>query len=278
MAKKRPELAICYDFDGTLAPGNMQEDGFIPKINMNKVAFWREVSDRAKKYNADNILMYMWLMLEKAKENGVSIHRKDFMSFGKTIPLFPGVRDWFSRITDFGASGGVKITHHLITSGTREIVEGSPIGKCFDHIYASSFCFDHNDVAVWPAMSINYTYKTQFLFRINKGAHDVSEHNLVNSYVEPSKRPVPFHNIVYIGDGDTDVPCFRLVKDQGGHSIAVFPPRRRGAKERAQKYLGDKRVNFIAPANYGDKSILDLKVKKIIEKIAIDNELYGHYH
>lgn len=270
--QKKPQLAICYDFDGTLAPGNMQESGFIPKIGMTKEDFWKEVSARAEKYHADNILMYMWLMLERAKANHVPIRSSDFLEFGKTITFFAGVEEWFSRIKTYGDESGVHVSHHLITAGTKEIVLGTSIAKCFDSIFASSYCFDENDVAVWPALSINYTFKTQFLFRINKGALDVFDHSIINSFVPEEKRPVPFKNMVYIGDGETDVPCFRLIKQQGGHSIAVYPE---GLKEKAEKFREEGRVNFVEPADYSDGSALDRRIKAIVDKIAIDDYLYG---
>jgi len=253
----------------------MQETSFIPKIGMTKQAFWAEVSARSKAHQADNILMYMWLMLEKAAEAKVSVHRSDFENHGKEVKLFKGVSEWFDRINAYGKEGGVNVTHHIISSGTKEMISGSPIAKHFDNIFASSYCFDHNDVAVWPALSINYTYKTQFLFRINKGVHDVFDHSVINAYVKPEDRPVPFTNMIYVGDGETDVPCFRLVKDKGGHSIAVFPPRRKGAKDKAEKLREEGRVNFVALADYTEGSALDKKVKAIIDKIAIDAHLYS---
>lgn len=275
MAKRKPPLALCYDFDGTLAHGNMQETSFIPKIGMTKKAFWTEVSARSKTHQADNILMYMWLMLEKAAEAKVPVHKSDFLNHGKEVKLFNGVVDWFERINTYAKAGGVNVSHHIISSGTKEMILGSPISKYFENVFASSYCFDHNDVAVWPALSINYTYKTQFLFRINKGVHDVFDHSVINAYVPPEERPVPFENMVYLGDGETDVPCFRLVKQQGGHSIAVFPPHKKGAKEKAERLRADGRVNFVALADYSEGSSLDKKVKAIIDKIAIDAHLYS---
>lgn len=250
----------------------MQESGFIPKIGMSKDEFWKEVTERSERYHADNILMYMWLMLERAKANHVPIRSSDFLEFGRTISFFQGVEEWFSRINTYGEESGVHITHHLITAGTKEIVLGTTIAPFFDSIFASSYCFDENDVAVWPALAVNYTFKTQFLFRINKGALDVFDHSIINSFVPDVERPVPFSNMVYIGDGETDVPCFRLVKQQGGHSIVVYP---NGGKEKAEKFRDEGRVNFVEPANYLEGSPLDRRIKALVDKIAIDDYLYG---
>jgi hypothetical protein len=266
-------FAICYDFDGTLAPGNMQERDFIPSIGMTRKSFWNEVGSRCQHHNADNILVYMGLMLEKAKAAHVPVRRRDFSDYGKSLKLFKGVEDWFGRITTYGKLGGLRVSHHIISSGIREMILGTSIKKHFKDIYASSYCYDHHGVAEWPALALNYTTKTQYLFRINKGVHDVYDHDRVNQYVPPDKRPVPFRNMVFIGDGETDIPCFRLVKEQGGHSIAVFRPHTRAAKSRSTKIMSDGRVNFIAPADYSDGKPIDLLVKAIMEKVAATEHL-----
>jgi phosphoserine phosphatase len=266
-------LAICYDFDGTLAPGNMQERDFIPKIGMTKKSFWTEVRERCKQHNADNILIYMALMLEKARAAHVKVTRKDFVDYGKSLKLFEGVEEWFPRINEYGKSGGFKVSHHIISSGIREMILGTPIKKHFKDIYASSYCFDHHGVAEWPALALNYTTKTQYLFRINKGSHDVYDHERINQYVKPDERPVPFKNIVFIGDGETDIPCFRLVKELGGNSIAVFQPHTPKAKSRSKKLMADGRVNFIAPADYTEGKPLDLIVKAIMDNVATTDYL-----
>jgi phosphoserine phosphatase len=274
MAKKKPHVAISYDFDGTLAPGNMQEHSFISSIKMKKHDFWAEVARLSEEHQADNILVYLGLMIEKADQANVRFGKKDFVELGKKLELFPGVVEWFDRINKYGDEAGVKVDHYIISSGVREIIEGSAIGRKFSRIYASGYWYDQNGVAKWPAMAINYTTKTQYLFRINKGTLDVHDHKIVNEFVPKSERPVPFENMIYIGDGETDVPCFRLVKDQGGHSISVYKPRDRNAKATSEKLLSEGRVNFAAPANYQDGNSLDQVVKGIIDKIAADQYLY----
>ncbi len=153
------------------------------------------------------------------------------------------------------------------------MIAGTPISKHFTRIFASSFIYDHHGVASWPAMALNYTTKTQFIFRINKGSLDVYDHSVINDYVPPEERPIPFKHMVFIGDGETDVPCFRLVKDQGGHSIAVYKPN--SQKTKTEKLLKDGRVNFIAPADYNEGKQIDQVVKAIIDKVAVDRHLYG---
>ena len=272
MPRKYIPLAIAYDFDGTLAPGNMQEHSFIPKVGMTKSAFWEEVGKLEKKHRADNILVYMGLMLEKARNKEVQVRETDFKKHGRGVPLFEGVKEWFDRINVYGKQSGVNVEHYIISSGIREMIEGTPIARKFKAIFASSFWYDYNGNAKWPALALNYTTKTQFLFRINKGSLDVFDHSKINEYVEESKRPVPFKNMVYIGDGETDIPCFRLVKDKGGYSIAVYKPKSPKVS-RAKDLLKDGRVNFVAPADYREGCPLDKIVKSIIDKIDTDAHL-----
>lgn len=275
MAKKHIPMTIAYDFDGTLADGNMQEHQFLPDIGMTPKAFWAEVKRLTKEHQADEVLVYMNLMLRKANAANVPVRRDDFMARGKTIKLFDGVTDWFDRITDYGKSKGVRVEHVLVSSGNAEIFAGTPIAPKFSHVYASKFMFDQNGVAAWPALAVNYTTKTQYLFRINKDAHDLSDNGKVNQFIEKRDRPVPFENIVFIGDGSTDIPCFRLVKEQGGLSVAVFKKRTRGAHDKADQYLKEGRVHCAVPAIYTDGSELDRIIKANIDAVAARAALVG---
>ncbi len=270
MARKYAPFAIAYDFDGTLAPGNMQEYDFVPAIGMGKKRFWQEVNKLTQLHDADNILAYMMHMLDKANAAEVPVRREDFVAFGRSVTLFEGVSDWFKRINRYGRRRGLKIEHYIISSGIREMIEGTPIAQKFAAIYASAFIYDHNGVAKWPALAVNYTTKTQFLFRINKGVLNVYDNSKINEFIPKEDRPVPFEHMAFVGDGDTDIPCFRLVKEQRGHAIAVYKPATRGAKGRAEKLVKEGRVNFIAPANYSENSEIDKFVKGIIDKVAID--------
>ena len=261
-------MAIVYDFDGTLAPGNAQEPQFIPDIGMKAKDFWAEADQLSSDHQADKILMYMWLMLEKAGAANVPVRLQDFHDRGGAISLFEGVQGWFDRIDEYGKGGGVRVKHYIVSSGNAELIEGTSIASKFEMIYASRFMFNENGVAVWPAQALNYTTKTQYLFRINKGTHDPSDDTEINQFVEMRDRPIPFENIVYIGDGPTDVPCFRLVKDIGGLSVAVFRPSKKGAREAAERFRADGRVHVVVPAKYTDGSELDQVVKASIGHVA----------
>lgn len=273
MTKKLAPMAIAYDFDGTLCPGNMQEHQFIPKIGMKPKAFWDEVRDFAKLHQADPVLAYMNMMLLKAAEHMVPVKRSDFQALGHGLKLFDGVEDWFGRIDAYGAAHGVKVEHYIISSGNEEIIAGTAIADRFTQIFASKFLFERG-LAKWPALAINYTTKTQYLFRINKGVSDITDNNAVNAVVDQDDRPVPFQNIVFVGDGATDIPAFRLVKEQGGLSVAVFAPHQKGARKAASKYLTDSRVHCIAPADYTEGGEIDGIIKANIDVIAARHKLH----
>jgi phosphoserine phosphatase len=273
MSRKHVPIAIAYDFDGTLAPGNMQEHQFLPDIGMTPTEFWTEVKALTKKHQADEVLIYMNLMLEKARAKHAPVRRDDFKVRGKHIELFEGVDTWFDSINAYGKSKGASVQHYLLSSGNEEIFSGTSIASKFAKVYASKFFFDENGVAIWPALAVNYTTKTQYLFRINKDAHDLSDNSKVNQFVEKRNRVVPFENMVYIGDGATDIPCFRLMKEQGGLSLAVYAPKKKGAKAKADNYLKDGRVHGVVSAVYSQGSELDRTIRAFIDSVAARSDL-----
>ena len=275
MSARPPPFAIAYDFDGTLAAGNMQEHQFIPDVGMSSRAFWKQVDDLQREQRADSILAYMQVMLKVAAACGVPVRREDFKKRGAGVTLFEGVQTWFARINAHGRKRGLKVMHYIVSSGNAEIIAGTPIARQFEHIYASRFMYDHHGVAFWPAQAINYTTKTQFLFRINKGVHDIHDDRSVNAFIPPQQRAVPFGSMVFIGDGLTDIPCFRLVKEQGGLSVAVYKPNTRGARSSARALIDDGRVHCAVPANYGPGSELDRIIKARIDEVAARAALHA---
>lgn len=268
MSKKLIPMAICYDFDGTLSPKNMQDYAFMDHIKQTPQKFWTESNQFAKDNHADQITAYMYHMLKTAQDNKTPFTKKALNKYGKNIELFDGVETWFYRINKYAESKGIKLKHYIISSGLLEMLEGTKIKKHFEKIYASSFIYDNNNAALWPAMVINYTSKTQFLFRINKGCEDINDNSKINEYVAPEQRPIPFTNMIYIGDGDTDIPCMKMVKMQGGHSIAVYNPKKKGKKGKALKLIEANRVNVVLPADYSENKDIDKYVKSIIDNLA----------
>ena len=261
--EKRPILAIMYDFDHTLSPRDMQEYGFIPDLGMEADAFWHKCVTAMKQNQMDQILAYMYMMLEEAKGKLI-VNRSMLRALGKDVQLFDGVSDWFARVNDYAESKGLVPEHYIISSGLKEIIEGTPIAKEFKEIYAASFCYDEHGVACWPAMAVNYTSKTQFLFRVNKGVLDVTEHRALNEFMPEEKRRVPFSNMIYVGDGLTDVPSMKLTKLNGGHSIAVWQENEGVSNE----MLLEGRVDFAVKADYSKGSEMEKTVVAVIDQIA----------
>ncbi len=267
--KQKIPLAIAYDFDGTLAPGNMQERSFIPELGISKEEFWHESRDvYAPTKDMDEILAYMYLLMSKAEPNG-GITRAVLEKHAHDLTFFPGVEEWFSRINTFADKLGIELKHYIISSGLREMIQASKIGSEFEYIWASGFMYDDSGKAIWPALAINYTTKTQYLFRINKGVLNSFENDRINSFTPDHKRAVPFTNMIYLGDGDTDVPSMKMMMHQGGKSIAVYDPEQKETKQPACKRLQlQSRVNYYAEANYTDGSELDLIIKDILQHTA----------
>ena len=261
--EKTPILAIMYDFDHTLSPRDMQEYGFIPDLGMEADAFWHKCVTAMKQNQMDQILAYMYMMLEEAKGKLI-VNRSMLRALGKDVQLFDGVSDWFARVNEYARSRGLQPEHYIISSGLKEIIEGTPIAKEFKEIYAASFCYDEHGVACWPAMAVNYTSKTQFLFRVNKGVLDVTEHRALNEFMPEEKRRVPFSNMIYVGDGLTDVPSMKLTKINGGHSIAVWQENEGVSNE----MLLEGRVDFAVKADYSKGSEMEKTVFAVIDQIA----------
>ena len=282
MAKRKtkedkPVLAICYDFDKTLSPDDMQAQGYIQEVYKGDVkAFWDESNAMAEKNEMDSNLAYMYKMVQEA-HGRIVFTKQALAEYGAKVELYPGVEEWFERIRKYGEEHGVIVEHYIISSGLKEMIEGTSVAKegAFERIYASSFMFDDRGVAVWPAQAINYTNKTQFLFRIEKGVLDVNDSG-VNDYFAPEDIRVPFRNIVYIGDSATDIPCMKLVNGNGGHSIGVYDNNTLD-KSKVYKMLHDNRIKYYTPADYTEGSEIDNLVKAIIIRTA-SNEILENIH
>ncbi len=262
------DVALVYDFDGTLALGNMQEFGFVQAIGKDPNEFWNRTYEMAVGNDASGILCYMYLMLQEAKANGISLKRENFQKFGSMIELFQGVEEWFSLINQYSKSIGLNIKHYINSSGLKEMVEGTPIAKEFENIYACSFLYDAEGNAYWPSVAVDYTTKTQFLFKINKGIKEVSDNKKINEYVADDDRPIPFERMIYFGDGETDVPSMSVVKSQGGHAIAVYGNPKK--KATAMKLIKENRVDFMCKADYSEGGEIHSTVKRILDKIRAD--------
>jgi phosphoserine phosphatase len=247
-------IALVYDFDGTLSPKPMQEYTFLPKIGEDAQAFWAEVGRLAREHEADSLITYMHLMYRKAKAKGVRIDREELVELGRQVELFPGVHDWFDAIAEYvsiRAETEIEIRHYLVSSGLKEIIEGTPIYHRFHNVFASEYFFEAYDLP-YPKRVITDTGKTQYLFRINKGLERLSDS--INSHMPEAERPIPFQNMVYFGDGDTDVPSMTVMRKNGGHAIAVHPPGQN--LEKCIDLYKAGRIDFFATADYRRSSDL----------------------
>ena len=264
-------VALLYDFDKTLCTQDMQNYAFIPSLGMAPGDFWAEANDFGQEQKMDGILAYMYTMIRKCRELEVPLTRESLVRCGRSISFFPGVLDWFSRIDRFGALLGVQVEHYVISSGLREIIDGSAIAGCFKEIYASQFYYDEAGRPVWPKLAVNYTAKTQFVYRINKGVLDVSDDKDLNASMPDDSKRVPFTNMIYLGDGLSDVPCMKMMRAYGGQAIAVYQAVNRPGVE---QLLRQGRVDFIYPADYREGTALETTVKNIIRKMAVCQQLY----
>ena len=266
----KPIIALLYDFDKTLCTQDMQNYAFIPSLGMEPGAFWHEANSFGWQQEMDGILAYMYTMLRKCKELDIPLTRESLVEKGRSIELFPGVKEWFSRINAFGESQGVEIEHYVLSSGLKEIIEGSGISHEFKMVYASEFYYDETGTPVWPKLDVNFTAKTQFVYRINKGVLAVSNDRDLNASMPDDSKRIPFTNMIYVGDGLSDVPCMKMMRAYGGQAIAVYQPSNRIGVE---ELLSRGRVDFIFPADYREGTALDTTVKNIIRKMAITDAL-----
>ena len=261
------KVALIYDFDKTLCTKDMQEYSLIPSLGYeNASEFWNEVTVLTQANHMDAIGAYLYTLHKKFKELGTPLHKSMFSDLGKDIVLYPGVETWFERVNKMGEENGLEVEHYIISSGMDEIIRGTTIAKHFKKIYACRYYYE-DDYAVWPAQIVNYTTKTQYIFRINKQVLDENDDKDLNKYVDFKDRPIPFEHMVYIADGITDIPCMRLVKEYGGNAIAVYNEESGKARIVAESLIKDGRANYMAKANYEENSDMEILIKKIFENI-----------
>ena len=266
----RPIIALLYDFDKTLCTTDMENYTFIPALGYTPAQFWQKANGFGRDNHMDGLLAYMYTMIHECREQNRRLDRDFLVRCGRDMVLFPGVREWFRRINAFGRQLGVEIEHYVISSGLREIIEGSGIAHEFREIYACEFFYDEEGLACWPKLDVNFTNKTQFVYRINKGVLDVSDDKTLNDSMPDDSKRVPFHNMIYVGDGLSDVPCMKMMRSYGGQAIAVYQSANRPGVE---KLLEDGRVDFIFPADYSEGTALDATAKDILRRIAITERL-----
>ena len=268
MPNKHIQAAIIYDFDGTLSPINMQEHEFIPQLGMTSNEFWKKAKKLAKDQNACEILCYMHLMLKEANYKGLKVVKSDIRNYGKDITLFKGVESWFERQNEYAKSKGVKLSHYVISSGIKPLIEGTSIAKHFDKVFACDFIYDVDGKPIAPGVAVDYTAKTQYIFRINKGCLEQWDNSMINSHVPLSERPIPIENMIFIGDGSTDIPAMKMTSNYGGLSVCVYKPHSTPRKNYANKLLSENRADCVASADYRKGKDLEKIITSRIDSIA----------
>lgn len=268
----KPIIAIMYDFDKTLCSKDMQDYAFIPSLNMTTGEFWNRTNEVGTSLQMDSVLAYMYTMLLESRERNIPLTRESLIEKGNVIEFFPGVKEWFKRINKYAEENNVVVEHYIISSGLKEIIEGTSISGEFKEIYGCEFVYDDKGLAVFPKTAVNYTNKTQFVYRINKGVLDISNDEDLNKSMPDDNKRIPFCNMIYIGDGLSDVPCMKMMKSYGGVSIAVYQG---DVTAKVMDLLLKDRVDFIYPADYSENSGLDVTMKNIIKKMAVSELLYN---
>jgi 2-hydroxy-3-keto-5-methylthiopentenyl-1-phosphate phosphatase len=279
-AFKHNVIAVVYDFDGTLTPQPMQEYTILPEIGIKDgKRFWKQVNEESARTNGEAIVAYMRLMLEKSKSRHFPVTAERLRELAKNINYFPGVQTYFKRINDYVKKrfySDIELRHYVISSGLKEIISGTSIAKYFYKVFASEYYYDEYGAATFPNVIVNDTLKTQFIFRINKGKEKLSEN--INLHMPVPLRPIPFQNIMYIGDGLTDVPSMTVIRKNGGYAIAVYKSRSSRGKKTCRELLKAERVNFIAKADYKSGTELDRLIKlllgNIVEGIRYERESF----
>lgn len=268
--EQTPIVALLYDFDKTLCTTDMQNYGFIPSLGMTPAAFWAEANAFGKANQMDGILAYMYTMIQQSREKHIPLTRDFLVQQGAGIELFSGVEDWFERINRYGASQGVQVEHYVLSSGLTEIIEGSAIAGEFKKVFASEFYYDDAGVPMWPKLAVNFTAKTQFVYRINKGVLDVANDKDLNDSMPDESKRVPFTQMMYLGDGLSDVPCMKMMRSYGGQAIAVY---QEASREGVEDLLAKGRVDYIFPADYRQGTALEETVQHILSSMAIRHRL-----
>ncbi|MBQ9625036.1 MAG: haloacid dehalogenase-like hydrolase [Clostridia bacterium] len=274
MAEIFSRMALCYDFDKTLSPDNMQTFDLIPSFDIDANEFWEQSNKLARENLMDDNLAWMYLLIKYSEFKNKSVRKEHFYNTGKNVPLYTGVETWFDRLNSYAAKKGIDLQHYIISSGLKEIIEGSIIADKINRIYASSYYYSKDGVVKWPAQAVNYTNKTQFIFRIAKGVFEEYDSRVNDSFSE-DELYISHKNFVYIGDSETDIPCMRLVKSQGGYSIGVYDANK-GNKERVHKLYKEGRISFYAPADYSEGSALEQQLIKIIDEVSAREALNNY--
>jgi haloacid dehalogenase-like hydrolase len=272
MAALQNTIAIVYDYDQTLSPAYMQDDVIFPAFGINAERFWQRCAELVQNEGYDQELAYMKSLLDY-----LSVDRPtnaQLQTLGGKMKLYRGLPEMFVEFQENLLNGahtaaGIRVEHYVLSSGLKVLIEGSTLRPYLRAAFGCEFAESSEGRITFPKRVISHTQKTQYLFRINKGLLDMTQD--VNDHMPAEIRPIPFENMVYIGDGPTDVPCFTIMKKNGGHAIAVYNPDDRDRLSFRKCFnlaTHADRVRHIAPADYRRNSHLRLLLEEMVSEIA----------
>jgi hypothetical protein len=258
------KIALCYDFDGTLCSGYMQDQKLLHDCKIEPKNFWIKVANYAKENHCDPTLAYLMLLEQQMRSAGLKVNAETFKKYGRELKLFKGVNDWFSRIKQFGKLHNIEIQHFIISSGLADVIKGCSFIKDINLVYASSYIYDDGK-GVWPKLSVNYSNKVQFLYRINKGTFDVFDQVGVNAKKDANDIVnIPFENFIFFGDGETDVPCFSVNQKNSGKNMCIYEKGNEKSFDIGKKLYSEGRVHYLLDGDYSENSEIDKLIKQFI--------------
>ena len=258
------KIALCYDFDGTLCSGYMQDQKLLHDCKIEPKNFWIKVVNYAKENHCDPTLAYLMLLEQQMRSAGLKVNAETFKKYGRELKLFKGVNEWFSRIKQFGKLHNIEIQHFIISSGLADVIKGCTFIKDINLVYASSYIYDDGK-GVWPKLSVNYSNKVQFLYRINKGTFDVFDQVGVNAKKDANDSVnIPFENFIFFGDGETDVPCFSVNQKNSGKNICIYEKGNEKSFDIGKKLYSEGRVHYLLDGDYSENSEIDKLIKQFI--------------
>lgn len=271
MATAQTTIGLIYDYDQTLSPNYMQDEVLFPHFGINPTQFWKKSRELVDSEGYDGELAYLKALLDYLAMDRPT--NADLRRLGGNLKFYPGLPALFEELnvvlTDQHCMLGIKVEHYIVSSGLKALLDGSQLAPHVKKIFGCEFGEDADGRITFPKRVISHTTKTQYLFRINKGMLEPNED--VNDHMAPELRPIPFQNMIYVGDGPTDVPCFTLMKKYGGHALAVYNPtetNRSSFKKCYQLSALADRVKHIAPADYRPGSHLRLLLEEMVTEIA----------
>jgi hypothetical protein len=279
MSIPQSTIAVVYDYDQTLSPTYMQDEVLFPAYGIDPARFWKKSQQLVRDEGWESELAYLKTLLDSLPMDPPT--NEDLVRLGANLKFYPGLPEMFgelnSLLNDAHHAIGIRIEHYILSSGMKALIDGSALKPFVKEIFGCEFATDSHGRITFPKRVISHTQKTQYLFRINKGLLDLSQD--VNDHMPQELRPVPFPNMIYVGDGPTDVPCFTVMKQFGGQSIAVYNPNDptlNSFRKCYQLSAHANRIKHIAPSDYRSGSHLRLILDEMIREIA--NRMLRHRH